>query len=724
MRQRRKRLPRDSAYWKYAAIYICLIAVTFLIAGVVLGSSYLRILNRNEENIVCTQAERAIATLEAQMDSMDELCNKLSAQDIYRGSYLRETPYHRIVIARGLKQYQSYCVIADQFLLIYPESSEQSTVFTSNGTTTDMPYFLNRYGVDSERKEEVERFIFMENERARMLQLNDIILFAYPVYSNVHTKELESSILIFVIQRDALLHRIYQTSSLNAERYSLEFSGQMLTDEISASNLASVGNTDTWQINVSIQRVSLLSLLRDSRALASFLGCAILFLILAFLLAWQCYAPLRQLVEIYSLEVDTPFSNEFAQLNHAMQYLQQNVNQLSKTTSEQLELLQDYMLLMLLNNSGLPHVGNEFEKIGIVLPYPFFFVILLMPCNNEIVTEDNIAVLLRNLSEIAEDGERLYSVECERKSHTLALVCNIETSEKSIRLERHLRTYLNQIPRRFYVTSSTVTNMLGLSAAFMAAKSQLKVIATAQSNGRTKESAMEVPQLVSQLVYEIECGDCRRAMEALENCMDEMQKNPSELIRRYNIMNLTGAVQQLCSQLNYKLSDVQLSMLLPSSNMQAIHYAMLQLIPALCAQTCYRNEQAVQSMSKLVMNYLNEHFCEYDISVQKIADALGVGINRTYAFIREETGHNYKTVLNQLRIRYAKKLLRDNQISIADVASQVGYGSASYFIKVFKNAVGLPPDAYRKSLAAGITPQQSQQEKVDEIDDGEENEDI
>ena len=246
------------------------------------------------------------------------------------------------------------------------------------------------------------------------------------------------------------------------------------------------------------------------------------------------------------------------------------------------------------------------------------------------------------------------------------------------------------------------------------------MIASAQTNGgvKTERDDEDISQLVSRLVFQMECSDCQRALATLERCMEVMQRNPSELIRQYHVMNLTCAVQRLCEQVDYPLSDAQLSMMLPSNHLQSLHYAMLQLIPQLCAHIGREHEQAIQPTTQLVMDYLNKHFCDYDISAQSVAEALGIGINRTYAIIREQTGHSYKTILTQLRIQHAKTLLENDTLPISEIGRQVGYGSASYFIKVFKSSVGMPPDAYRKRFLSGV---ENHPEKAGSSDNEEEN---
>jgi len=52
---------------------------------------------------------------------------------------------------------------------------------------------------------------------------------------------------------------------------------------------------------------------------------------------------------------------------------------------------------------------------------------------------------------------------------------------------------------------------------------------------------------------------------------------------------------------------------------------------------------------------------------------------------------------NGLKIEEAKKLLRKNYSS-AEIANLLMFESATYFTKVFKKYVGMPPSAYKKRI--------------------------
>jgi AraC-like DNA-binding protein len=54
--------------------------------------------------------------------------------------------------------------------------------------------------------------------------------------------------------------------------------------------------------------------------------------------------------------------------------------------------------------------------------------------------------------------------------------------------------------------------------------------------------------------------------------------------------------------------------------------------------------------------------------------------------------------LNQLRVRYARRLL-DDGLRPAEVASRSGFADQAHLTRHFKRTVGVPPGAYREGRA-------------------------
>jgi two-component system response regulator YesN len=96
--------------------------------------------------------------------------------------------------------------------------------------------------------------------------------------------------------------------------------------------------------------------------------------------------------------------------------------------------------------------------------------------------------------------------------------------------------------------------------------------------------------------------------------------------------------------------------------------------------------------------YINLHYFETGLSLQKIADAIAVNpayLSRLFYMKAEET---YTDYITRVRLEQAKVLLRTTPNSIEEISEQVGYASAKYFYKVFRDECGIAPTQYRKGL--------------------------
>lgn len=74
--------------------------------------------------------------------------------------------------------------------------------------------------------------------------------------------------------------------------------------------------------------------------------------------------------------------------------------------------------------------------------------------------------------------------------------------------------------------------------------------------------------------------------------------------------------------------------------------------------------------------------------------------NRTYfsQMMSAEIGMTFPEYLNSLRISHAEDLLRNTDLTIADVASQCGYSDSGYLGRKFKEKHGMTPSEWRKQM--------------------------
>ncbi len=97
----------------------------------------------------------------------------------------------------------------------------------------------------------------------------------------------------------------------------------------------------------------------------------------------------------------------------------------------------------------------------------------------------------------------------------------------------------------------------------------------------------------------------------------------------------------------------------------------------------------------MIENYFNDHYME-DITLKKLADLLYLSEKQTHRMIQKAFGTGFREQLTKMRMRSAKKFLRDGVDDIAKVAEEVGYQSYNGFYMAFKRETGLTPQEYRK----------------------------
>jgi transcriptional regulator GlxA family with amidase domain len=85
------------------------------------------------------------------------------------------------------------------------------------------------------------------------------------------------------------------------------------------------------------------------------------------------------------------------------------------------------------------------------------------------------------------------------------------------------------------------------------------------------------------------------------------------------------------------------------------------------------------------------------INLQQIADSLNLSKFYFSKKFLQHTGVSPIRYFLELKIKHACKLLDESNISVKDVALQIGYDDPYYFSRLFKKIMGLSPTQYRQS---------------------------
>ena len=177
-----------------------------------------------------------------------------------------------------------------------------------------------------------------------------------------------------------------------------------------------------------------------------------------------------------------------------------------------------------------------------------------------------------------------------------------------------------------------------------------------------------------------------------------LQLDFSELFHRsqcmqYIVSNSDDGHEELCLYIRNILAVYESfsagSKIQIVSNLLLIMSRLIQLF-ALEVSTHDKNYRKLRS----VLSYIESHYAE-KIQISELSEIIHVCDDRLIRLFKEVTGETPIEYIMNLRIEAGIKLLSSTDLSIADIADQTGFGSATYMTRVFQQKLNTTPGKYR-----------------------------
>lgn len=120
----------------------------------------------------------------------------------------------------------------------------------------------------------------------------------------------------------------------------------------------------------------------------------------------------------------------------------------------------------------------------------------------------------------------------------------------------------------------------------------------------------------------------------------------------------------------------------------------------LMAQQC-RESTDERDIVTIACNYIAQNLSDRNLSVSVVCEAAGVSVQRLTRMFQSQFNMAVAEYINACRIKRAKELLPDKQLTVAQIAAQVGYSNTDTFTRNFKKIEGITATEYRKTLCEG-----------------------
>jgi len=362
-------------------------------------------------------------------------------------------------------------------------------------------------------------------------------------------------------------------------------------------------------------------------------------------------------------------------------------------------MLKEQLLHMLLEGRYAIVIEAYLSKVEIRLPGPWFFVISVSYEEETGITERFLIDMQKELEQLSDASEAtfIYAV-CNIPLKLISVICSVEYIEKKDEICENIFGVAGSFSYEPVGGVGNEYNTLkNLAASWLESMDGIQHKKENMKNAQSREFVYEGKEM-QKVVTALEMNNEAGALEALESYILRLrQAHVSMLMQQYIFADFIGEIARLGNKFHLELSRQNISMLITSKNFEDFEASARNIIHDFCKGYSNMKKQLTNEELYTVYEYINTHFSEYDMSIEKAAEDLHVSTGVVRKAIAEYTGKTYKDYIIYLRIEYAKLLLRTEDLSVAEICRKTGYGGISYFIKLFREVTGVTPAKYKQN---------------------------
>lgn len=455
--------------------------------------------------------------------------------------------------------------------------------------------------------------------------------------------------------------------------------------------------------------------------------------ILAYIFSYRNYRPIKEIKEMFNKKehhVDFQYRNEFEYIKCSIMESFKKQSDFDDMMAIQLPVMRsDYLTKLLKGYLGEIDIDKDtlnFMKIHL-LSDDFIVIIAYIhsqSCFLEDFSEKEWALarfVLANVgSELIEKKYEKYFIELERNQ--VAFILNIpdhalvKKSQKQIKSLVQAFYDLLKHQCKLQVTfgiSNIYTGLVQLRQCYDEASKALehgilgdqRIVFFEEMD--TPEQYYYYPiDIEVQLANMIRTGNYEDAVKTVDMLFQvnfETKQMAAET-GRYFIMDLMSTLIKI---LNMTLAKRQkplvamddfLNRIFIYDGIDRIQAEIKTIIKEICEQIQEYHSTPHDRLITNIKVYITENYGSHSLSLTSIAEEF----NRTPQYIstlfKTYTGQNIKDFISKIRIEKAKELLRDDQLTLTDIAKQLGYANDMGVIRLFKKYEGVTPGVYRKQI--------------------------
>lgn len=214
------------------------------------------------------------------------------------------------------------------------------------------------------------------------------------------------------------------------------------------------------------------------------------------------------------------------------------------------------------------------------------------------------------------------------------------------------------------------------------------------------EKTEDTPNTIS-FSFESDSPILYRLAQRVIHLPPKAQKMVSNILKyAFTLSETALPVNELTSVLKKPNENQRCILQLIAVSLEAL---LLQLLTDSCTsdhsektfKTTVENQQS--SLSQAVQAYIEQHLDE-KLTLEKISHHFNISPGKLYRDIKAVNRCSLQTFISDIRLKAAKRLIRQEEYNFTEIAQRLGFSSLHYFSQWFKTQTHLSPTEYATSM--------------------------
>lgn len=205
----------------------------------------------------------------------------------------------------------------------------------------------------------------------------------------------------------------------------------------------------------------------------------------------------------------------------------------------------------------------------------------------------------------------------------------------------------------------------------------------------------------TELLAKVRSGNVREAKALLNELLGHVLFSEGGRVEtvRLHAIELTTLLSRVAMEGGagtdsvYALNSHFLSRMTREQSTQELCYLLQEMVEQFMS-TMFSGKDKGNPYIRRALRHIADHY-DQPLTLTQVAEKIGLSPSYFSSLFHKMVGVSFREHLCRVRVEESRRLLLSTDYSITEIALAIGFSDQSYYCKVFRRIVGIPPGQYR-----------------------------